>query len=280
MKKVTVEEIYAFTGLYLSRRLYKRNTLPVGKLFSNDVGPPIFSATMSRNRIVFIRADLSLDDETTRENRWQHDCFAATREFFEVFNFQCITCLMPGDYLSLDETLYPMCTQISFKQYNPNKPAKCGLLLKAINAAYYPCNPLLLINAPGKAVEDPEEYYVFGTLEVVKKMVDHLESIVSLAGRKISFDRLFISIPFALWLYQKNITSLGTMQINRKGIPTEIRDIKQREPLSSEIYCQKDGRLSLSSYVVKSSTGKRMSSCCQLFLSRYWLPQKMIIATN
>ena len=111
-------------------------------------------------------------------------------------------------------------------------------------------------------------------------MVDHLESIVSLAGRKISFDRLFTSIPFALWLYQKNITSLGTMQINRKGIPTEIRDVKQREPLSSEIYCQKDGHLSLSSYVVKSSTGKRMSSCCQLFLSRYWLPQKMIIATN
>ena len=52
MKKVTVEEIYAFTGLYLNRRLYKRNTLSVGKLFSNDVGPPIFSATMSRNRFV------------------------------------------------------------------------------------------------------------------------------------------------------------------------------------------------------------------------------------
>ena len=89
MKKATVEEIYAFIGLYLNRRLHKRNTLSVGKLLSNDVGPPIFSATMSRNRFVFIQAHPSFDDKTTRENGWQHDCFAATREVFEVFNFQC-----------------------------------------------------------------------------------------------------------------------------------------------------------------------------------------------
>ena len=69
MKEVTVEEIYAFIGLYLYHGLYKLNTLSVDKLFSNDFGPPIFSATMSRNRFVFIRAHLSFDDETTRENR-------------------------------------------------------------------------------------------------------------------------------------------------------------------------------------------------------------------
>ena len=43
------------------------------------------------------------------------------------------------------------------------------------------------------------------------------------------------------------------MKINRKGIPTEIKDVKQREPLSSEIYGQKDGTLLLPSNVVKSS---------------------------
>ena len=188
MKKVTVEEIYAFTGLYLSRRLYKRNTLSVGKLFSNDVGPPIFSATMSRNRFVFIRADLSFDDETTRENRWQHDCFAAMSEVSKVFNFECMSYLVPGDYLSLDETLYPMSTQISYKQHNPNKPANYRVLLKAINAARY---PYTLIATPycGKPIGDPREYYVSGAFEVVKKMVHRWESIVSLAERNISSAR-------------------------------------------------------------------------------------------
>ena len=59
MKEVTVEEIYAFIGLYIYRGLYKL------KLFTNDFGPPIFSATMSRNHFVFIRAHLSFDDKTT-----------------------------------------------------------------------------------------------------------------------------------------------------------------------------------------------------------------------
>ena len=69
MKEVTVEKVYAFIGLYLYRGLYKLNTLSAAKLFSNDFGPSIFSATMSRNRFVFSRAPLSFDDETTRANR-------------------------------------------------------------------------------------------------------------------------------------------------------------------------------------------------------------------
>ena len=166
-----------------------------------------------------------------------------------------LSCLVPGDYLSLDEILYPMRTQISFEQYNPNKPAKYGLLLKAINAARY---PYTFIAAPysGKPVGDPGEHYVCGTGEIVKQMVERLETVVSLAGRNISFDRLYTSFPIELWLHDKNITCLGTMQINRKGIPNELKDFKQREPLSSEVYWKKDGPLTLSSYVVKTSTGK------------------------
>ena len=56
MKKVTVEKVYAFIGLYLYRGLYKLNTLSAAKLFSNDFGPSIFSAIMSKNRFVFSRA--------------------------------------------------------------------------------------------------------------------------------------------------------------------------------------------------------------------------------
>lgn len=53
------------------------------------------------------------------------------------------------------------------------------------------------------------------------------------------------------------MTSVGTMQINRKGIPAEMKDMSHREPLSSKIYWQENGPLSLSSYVVKTSKGKK-----------------------
>ena len=247
MNEVTVEEIYVFMRLYLYR----------DKLFSNEFGPPVFSATMSSRCLIFICTHLSFDDETTQGNRWQHDHIAAMRKFFEVFNLECMSCFVPGDYLSLHETLYPMRKQISFKQYNPDKTAKYGLLLKAINVAHY---PYTFIAAPyfGKPVRDPGEYYVSGKFEVVNKIIDCLEPIVSLAGRNISFDGLYTSILLVLWLYQKNITSLGTMQINRKRIPTEVKDVKQKEPLPSEIYWQKDGFLSLYSYAVKPSTEKKV----------------------
>ena len=106
---------------------------------------------------------------------------------------------MTGDCLSLAETLYPMRTQISFKQENPNKPAKYGLLLKALNAARYQCT-FIAATYCGKPVGNPGEYYVSDTFEVVKKMLNRVESIVSLAGRNISFGRLYTSIPLALSL--------------------------------------------------------------------------------
>ena len=148
------------------RGLYKLNSISIQKLFSEKFGPPQFSATMSRNRFLFILRHLSFDDEETRGERWKKDRFAAFRDFFESFNRNCITSLAPGDYLSLDETLYPMRTQIGFRQFNPNKPAKYGMLFKSVNAARM---PYTFIAAPytGKPVEQGGQFYVQGTEAIV-----------------------------------------------------------------------------------------------------------------
>ena len=63
----------------------------------------------------------------------------------------------------------------------------------------------------------------------------------------------------AQWLLDRRITSVGTLQSNRKGIPAEIKEIKDRETNSYEIYWEKDNGISnLHSYVVKIiSSGKR-----------------------
>ena len=98
----------------------------------------MFSAVMSRNRFAFILHNLFFDDESTHAERWKKDRFIVIREFFEKFNNQCMLVLAPGEYLSLDESLYPMRTQIFFKQFNPSKPAKYGLPFKSANVARYP----------------------------------------------------------------------------------------------------------------------------------------------
>lgn len=174
LKITTTLEIRAFFGLMLYRGLYKLNTFTVQRLFSERYGPPIFSATMSRNRFLFLIANISFDDETTRANRWKYDRFTAIRELLELFNNQCMTCIRAGDYLSLDETLYPMRTQVAFKQFNPSKPAKYGLLFKSINAARY---PYTFVTAPyaGKPQEEGGNYYFPGTENITRHLIDRLD---------------------------------------------------------------------------------------------------------
>ena len=47
------------------------------------------------------------------------------------------------------------------------------------------------------------------------------------------------------------------MQLNRKDIPDELKETKNRKLLSSEIYWDENSPLSISSYVVKTSKGKK-----------------------
>ena len=64
------------------------------------------------------------------------------------------------------------------------------------------------------------------------------------------------------WLLDRRKTSVGTLQSNRKAIPAEIREIKDRETNSYEIYWKKNNViLNLHSYVVKTK-----SEQCHRFL--------------
>ena len=113
---------------------------------------------------------LLFDDPDTRADRWKSDRSAALRTLFEDCNKGVRKHIIPDDYLSLDETLYPMQTQIAFKQYNPDKPAKYGMLFKSINAARYQYTHQSHVNC-GKPEGTPSEHYISGTIEYIKYLV-------------------------------------------------------------------------------------------------------------
>ena len=98
-------------GLMYLRGLYGLNKHDVRLLFSHDRGIPIFGATMSRLRFLFIMRHFSFDDVNTREQRWKNDRFAALRHVFEMCNKSFGEALVPVDYISLNETLCPARTQ-------------------------------------------------------------------------------------------------------------------------------------------------------------------------
>ena len=165
--------------------------------------------------------------------------------------------MSPDDYIAIDETLYLTRDGISFKKYNKDKPAKYGLNFRSLDSFR---RPYIYYTVPytWNPVEGTESY-IKGTLTLVKRIVEGYEQHgYSLKGTNISMDRYCTSIPLTGWLYDKNITCIGTLDSNRSGLPKEIKETKDREE-NSWISCKIDnGEVTLNSYAVKtSSSGMR-----------------------
>ena len=138
VRKTDTTEIYALIGIIYFRGLLGLNNHSHEILFSEKAGHPVFAATMSRNRFKLLIQSIMFDDHQERAVNWPHDRFAAIRNFFELFNKNSLKHVIPSEYFAINETLYAMRNQISIKQYNPNKPAKYGLLFKSLNDACFP----------------------------------------------------------------------------------------------------------------------------------------------
>ena len=90
-----------------------------------------------------------------------------------------------------------MRVQISFKQFNPSKPAKYGLLFKSINAALYPYTFIMVVYY-GKPKGPPSEFYVPGPEEIVKSMVSRSGTPSPNTQRKKG-----VFFPFTVQMSQK-----------------------------------------------------------------------------
>ena len=125
-------------GFMYIRGLYGLNHQKIDIRFSDKTGRPIFGAIFFINRAKFLLASISFISRNDCINNFPEDRFSSCRPIFELFNANCSKYLVPTLYMTIDETLYPMRHQIAFRQYNPNKPHKYGLLCKSLNDASFP----------------------------------------------------------------------------------------------------------------------------------------------
>ena len=114
IKPSNIFELRALIGLLYFHGLFgmKHNSLNI--LISDKEGPPVFSATMSCDRMKFLLSTWTFDNPQTCKEKWPYDRFADARPIFEMFNSNTSKYLLPSLYLLIDETLYPMRHQIAF----------------------------------------------------------------------------------------------------------------------------------------------------------------------
>ena len=183
------------------------------------------------------------------------------QSLFESLNKNISKFRYPSNYLAVDENLYPCCGSIGFKQYNPSKPGKYGLLYSSLcdSAVAYTYFPLPYAGKP--EVLDKENpatsYYVTGTDEYTKYLVNGFSAIANMSGCKISMDRYFTSVPLAQWCLEINIMIAGTMRLDRKGIPAEIKKIDKCNERSIFYVHGKVDDLKRTLYVEKKKSEKK-----------------------
>ena len=120
----------------------------------------------------------------------------------------------------IDQTLYPYRGSIGIKQYNPGKPANYELLYCRLCRAVVPYTYYTLPypRKPSKTNNAVSKYYISGTDEDTKYLVNGLNHYNSIDGSNISMDRYFTSVTIVQWALEKKITRVGTMRLDRKDI--------------------------------------------------------------
>ena len=118
----------------------------------------------------------------------------------------------------------PMKTQISCKQYSPDKSATYGMLFKSINCTNYPYTYQLQVYC-GKPIYEPNKYYVSWTHSYNQYLATKCSPCYDIRGRSLPMNRFYSNLATTDWLLENGITMVGTMIKNRVGILKDIKDV-------------------------------------------------------
>jgi hypothetical protein len=125
--RVTENEIYVVLGLYLLMGIIQKPTLRSYFSRRRILSTPGFGDVISRERFELIMKFLHFADNTDKAN---YEGPAKLHKIFPVLshlNYKFQNLFLPGQNISVDESLTLWKGRLSFKQYLPLKAAKFGI---------------------------------------------------------------------------------------------------------------------------------------------------------
>ena len=167
---INLDELKAYFGILYLHTALKQNLQILYSIWYHESSCSIFPATMSLNCFSFVTRFLQFDGRSTRKEHKKHDKCACFRDFFEKVNESNTKARCPSPYLAIDETLYPYRGHINFKQYNPSKPAKYGMLYRSLcdSSVQYTYFTLPYASKPEDLNNEASKFYITGTDEYLK----------------------------------------------------------------------------------------------------------------
>ena len=124
----------------------------------------------------------------------------------------------------------------------------------SVSYTYY---SLLYAGKPEDLSGDASKYHISGTDEYTKYLVNEVSRHNSIQGCNISMNRYFTSVTLVEWTLDRNFTIVGTMRHDRKGIPKELKVMKNRDERSVLYVHHGEKNIMLVSYIDKKKSGKK-----------------------
>uniref|UniRef100_A0A1B6E438 PiggyBac transposable element-derived protein domain-containing protein n=1 Tax=Clastoptera arizonana TaxID=38151 RepID=A0A1B6E438_9HEMI len=253
-KPTDVIETKALFGLLYLAGLLKSSRLNTKDLWDREgCGIERFWLTMSQDRFLFLLKHLRFDSNATRMERKELDKFTHVREMFDLFTTNCKKSYTVGEHVTVDEMLLGFRGRCRFRQYMPSKPNKYGLKIFALVDArtHYMLNwePYLGIQPDGPYKQDNSQV----------SLVLRLISPISGTGRNVTTDNFFTSFPLIdRMLHEHRLTIVGTVRKNKRELPPEFVNTKQR-PVGSSLFGFQEN-VTIVSYVPKKGKNVLLAS--------------------
>ena len=163
---------------------------------------------MSKDRFRFLKGHICFDNPQERTQLWETDRFGSVRKIWEIFNSIFSKHVAPSEYLSIDDKLFSMRQQSTFRQYNPNKLHRYGLLLKSLNDEKFPYTYKAVLH-PSKPNVGDGSYYLRFIIEYINSLVTEMEVDQSITDRTITTDCLSPRIESTNRLLGRGIAKVG-----------------------------------------------------------------------
>lgn len=246
MKPTDETEIISFVGLLILAGAQRAGHQNLEDLWDQSgFGIEIFYTTMSLKRFLFLLRCLRFDDVRNRTERRALDKMAAFRNIFETFEKNCQKHYSVGEYTTVDEQLVAFRGKCPFRQYIPSKPAKYGVKILTLcdSTTWYTLSMEVYVGT------QPDGPYLVSNS--AKDVVMRLAKPIAGTNRNITADNWFCSVPLLEELFKIKLTLVGTLRKNKKELPLELVNTKNR-PLKSSIFAFQDN-MTLVSYVPKKN---------------------------
>lgn len=228
-KDVTVDEFRTFLGL-----LFHTGTVSMNRIqdyWKKDplFNIPIFGAKMSRDRFLIILRCLHFQENPKSSEPKPQDRLYKIRPLLNYFNKKMENIYYPGQNLSLDESMILWRGRLIFKQYIKNKRHKYGIKLYMLTEP----DGIILKFAVYTGVLDD-----FGGTGHAANIVLHLMEEKLDVGHSLFMDNYYNSYRLALQLLDRKTLCSGTLRLDRKDLPAEIKSAKLAKGETMALYSE------------------------------------------